>query len=194
MKRKYIWIIIAVISVIIVFLIYVFTFGKVDITKENDKRQCVEGEKNDLNKLENRHRKLKVLIGRKEYLNRKLDKRFKRIYFGVRLLLSSLYLGFNVVLYNVFNITKLSDLLNWNQLMILVISLFSFIAFGTLANAKEYIVKIKLWVELRIYSKYVDISEQLNEHKKDEIILTSAISEKRILILDLESEEEIEEV
>lgn len=194
MKKKYLWIFIAVISVIIVFLIYVFTFGHVDITEEKKKQFCLEGEKENLSKLENRHQKLKLLIRRKEDLNRKLERRFRWIYFGVRLFLSSLYVGFNILLYNVFNITKLSEILNWNQLMILVISLFSFVAFGTFANAKEYVAKIKLWIELRTYSRYVNISEKLNEHKKDEISLTSAILDKQSLISNLESEGELKEV
>lgn len=167
--------------VVIVIIIYVGSFGQVDLTLENVSKQN-DKDKLNLGKLKSRYNKLKTLIQKKESLNIKLNKKFKRIYFGVRLVLTSIYLGYNALLYFVFNITNLGDLLNWNQFALIVIALFSFVAFGTLTNVQDFINNIKMRLESRTYNKYVDITEQLEIHKKEAVKLTATITKARAQI------------
>lgn len=181
MKRNYTSVVITVIFFIAVLCLFVFTFGQIDIIEKKDKLHT-EGKSDKINRLQNRYQKLKILIERKEELNNKLKKKFKRIYFGVRVLLIVLYIGYSVVLYYIFNITKLGDLLNWNQLALLVISVFSFIAFGTITNAIEFITKVKMWIESKVYSKHIDIENELDRHKREDVFLATTISEKQLLI------------
>ncbi|GAA4237513.1 hypothetical protein GCM10022291_24470 [Postechiella marina] len=164
--------------IVIVIIIYVGSFGQVDLTIENVSKQNNE-DKLNLGKLKSRYNKLKTLIQKKESLNIKLNKKFKRIYFGVRLVLTSIYLGYNALLYFVFNITNLGDLLNCNQLALIVIALFSFIAFGTLANVQDFINNIKMRLESRTYNKYVDITEQIETHKKEAVKLTATMTQAK---------------
>ncbi|SHM80459.1 hypothetical protein [Polaribacter sp. KT 15] len=167
--------------IVIIIIIYVGSFGQVDLTLEKVSNQNDE-EKLNLGKLQSRYNKLKTLIQKKESLNLKLNKKFKRIYFGVRFALASLYLGYNAMLYFVFDITNLGDLLNWNQFALIIIALFSFIAFGTLTNVQDFINNIKMRLESRTYDKYVDITEQLELHKKEAIKLTATISKTKAQI------------
>ncbi|TYC08458.1 hypothetical protein ES677_14350 [Bizionia gelidisalsuginis] len=164
-----------ILVIVIVIIIYVGSFGQVDLTLEKVSKQNDEV-KDNLNRLQSRHKKLKDLIQKKEALNLKLNKKFKRIYFGVRLVLASIYLGYNTMLYFVFNITNLGDILNWNQFALMVIALFSFIAFGTFTNVKDFIENIKMRLESRTYNKYVDITEQLEAHKEEVTELTATIT------------------
>ncbi|TYB71880.1 hypothetical protein ES676_12130 [Bizionia saleffrena] len=164
-----------ILVIVIVIIIYVGSFGQVDLTLEKVSKQNDEV-KDNLNRLQSRHKKLKDLIQKKEALNLKLNKKFKHIYFGVRLVLASIYLGYNALLYFVFNITNLGDILNWNQFALMVIALFSFIAFGTFTNVKDFIGNIKMRLESRTYNKYVDITEQLEAHKEEVTELTATIT------------------
>ena len=167
--------------IVIVIIIYVGSFGQVDLTLEKVSKENDE-EKLNLSKLKSRYNKLKTLIQKKESLNIKLNKKFKRIYFGVRFVLASIYVGYNALLYFVVNITNLGDLLNWNELAVILIGLFSFIAFGTFANVKGFIANIKMRLESKTYNKYVDITEQLETHKEEEIKLTASIVKSKAQI------------
>ena len=167
--------------IVIIIIIYVGSFGQVDLTLEKVSKENDE-QKYNLSKLQSRYKKLKALIEKKEALNERLNKKFKRIYFGVRLVLVSIYLGYNAILYFVFNITNLGDLLNWNQFALIVIALFSFIAFGTLTNVQDFINNIKMRLESRTYDKYVDITEQLETHKEEVIKLTASITKTKAQI------------
>jgi hypothetical protein len=171
-----------ILVIVIAIIIYVGSFGQVDLTIERGGTKQIDDVKNNLNKLQSRHKKLKALIQKKESLNIKLNKKFKRIYFGVRFVLASLFVGYNALLYFVFKITNLGDLLNWNQFALVVMALFSFIAFGTLANVKGFIENIKMRLESRTYHKYVNITEQLEIHKEDEMKLTASITKSKMQI------------
>ena len=170
-----------VLVIVLVIIIYVASLGKVDVTLEKSNNQNDE-EKNNLSKLKTRHKKLERLIQQKQELSIKLNKKFKRIYFGVRLVLSSLFVGYNLLLYFFFNITNLGDLLNWNQFALIIMALFSFITFGSFANVKEFVQNIKMRLELRTYDKYKDIIKQLENHKEEVIEITASITESKLKI------------
>jgi hypothetical protein len=171
-----------ILIIVLIIIIFIVSFGQMDIALEKESTNKEEKEKDNLTKLQARHKKLKELIKKKEELYLKLNKKFKRIYFGVRFVLASLYVGYNASLYFVFKITNLADLLNWNQFALIVIALFSFIAFGTLANVQDFINNIKMRLESRTYDKYVDITEQLEVHKNEELVLTATITKKKAKI------------
>ncbi|MCT4664933.1 MAG: hypothetical protein N4A45_06835 [Flavobacteriales bacterium] len=171
-------IIIGVLIILLVILLFIFTLGQADLTTKDSELEDKEDlkRKHAVSNLQYRHQKLKVIVEKKEGLWKKLRRIFSIIYFGVRLSLSAIYIGFNVILYYEFNITKLSELLNWNQLALLVISLVSFMIFGTIANVKEFISKIKYWLELKIFSKYVDINQQITKHENEMLAINDEIS------------------
>lgn len=171
-----------ILIIVVIIIIFIVSFGQMDIALEKESTDKEEKERDNLTRLQARHKKLKELIKKKEELYLKLNKKFKRIYFGVRFVLASLYVGYNASLYFVFKITTLADLLNWNQFALIVIALFSFIAFGTLANVQDFINNIKMRLESRTYDKYVDITEQLEVHKNEALKLTATITKTKAQI------------
>jgi hypothetical protein len=173
-----------ILFIVVIIIVFIASLGQVAIPLEKEIKVKDEGE-NDLTKLQVRHKKLKELISKKEALNINLNKKFKRIYFGVRFVLASLFVGYNALMYFVFNINKLGDLLNWNQFALIIMALFSFIAFGTLANVRDFIQNIKMRLESKTFNKYVDITEQIETHKEEAIKLTETITKRQINISKL---------
>lgn len=173
-----------ILFIVVIIIVFIASLGQVAIPLEKEIKVKDEGE-NDLTKLQVRHKKLKELISKKEVLNINLNKKFKRIYFGVRFVLASLFVSYNALMCFVFNINKLGDLLNWNQFALIIMALFSFIAFGTLANVRDFIQNIKMRLESKTFNKYVDITEQIETHKEEAIKLTETITKRQINISKL---------
>lgn len=173
-----------ILFIVVIIIVFIASLGQVAIPLEKEIKVKDEGE-NDLTKLQVRHKKLKELISKKEVLNINLNKKFKRIYFGVRFVLASLFVSYNALTCFVFNINKLGDLLNWNQFALIIMALFSFIAFGTLANVRDFIQNIKMRLESKTFNKYVDITEQIETHKEEAIKLTETITKRQINISKL---------
>ena len=170
-----------ILFIVVIIIVFIASLGQVAIPLEKEIKVKDE-DKNDLTKLKVRHKKLKKLISKKEVLNINLNKKFKRIYFGVRFVLASLFVSYNALMYFVFNINKLGDLLNWNQFALIIMALFSFIAFGTLANVRDFIQNIKMRLESKTFNKYVDITEQIETHKQEAMKLTATITKGQINI------------
>lgn len=183
MVKKHIKNFLIILAFVAVIVIFITSLGTVNITEIQELKENKDSE-NNLSKLQSRHKRLKFLIQKKEELNLRLNKKFKRIYFGVRIVLVALYIGYNALLYFVFNITKLSDLLNYNQLAIIVITLCSFIAFGTFANVKEFVANIKMTLESKTYSKHINLDEELTKHKIDESHLIASIHTTQLKLPD----------
>lgn len=178
-----------IIFVIIIFaIIYIASLGNITIS---EKEKIKEKEK-DLSKLKNRHNKLKEIVEKKEVLNKKLNKRFKLIYFGVRLGFLSLYVGYNFILYFFNLINGLDDFLNYNELALIVISIFSFLTFGTFANLSKFIQDIKMKLEVRTYNKYVDLDEVIKKNKKEMKSLSISIQTKETQLIEDKKTIEIE--
>jgi hypothetical protein len=162
----------ALMIIVIIIVVSILTFGKVDFLEEP--RQS-EAEK-QLGNLKARHRRLKLLIEQKEELNKKINRKFKRIYFGVRFVLASIYLGLNAFLYFVFNVRDIGEILSWNELALLVLALSSFLAFGTFASVKDFVHGIKMKLEVGIFRKHISIENEILEHKNEINKLTATIT------------------
>lgn len=170
-----------ILIIIIVIIIYIASLGQVNIIQNN---VFNEKEKN-ISKLKRRHQKLQTLIEKKEDLNKKLNKKFKWIYFGVRFGLTSIYISFNIILYSFFNITVIGEILNWNEAAIIIITLFSFLTFGNFTNVSNFVQAIKMKLEIRIYSKYVNLNNEINSHKNDEEFLIQSINTEETELIEI---------
>ena len=160
-----------ILIIIIVIIIYIASLGQVNIIQNN----FTEEKEKNISKLNRIHQRLKILIEKKEDLNKKLNKKFKWIYFGVRFGLTTIYIGFNIVLYTIFNITDIGEILNWNEAAIIMITLFSFLTFGTFANVNSFIQNIKMKLEIRIYNRYENLNDEILMHKSEENLLCNKI-------------------
>ncbi len=160
-KVAWIWIILIVVIVIV---IYFLSLGKINISESGSLKEF----KDTKEQAKKRHEKLLDLIAQKEELKIKLNRRFRVTYFAVRLILSCLFMGYNAVLFFVFEVKNLGDLLNWNELFLIGFALISFLTFGSMKNLNDFILGLKIRLENIVYGKYVNIEEQIIKHKKDE--------------------------
>lgn len=172
------WWFLIVIGVIIVILVYLFSFGYFNLSDESESdNKSIEEDIDPLVKLKTRHKKYVELAQKRRELREKLNKKFKRIYLAVRLGLCFLYIGLNLTLYFSFGVQNLGDILNWNELALLILAFISFATFGTLANLKEFIDGIKIKLENRIFGKHLNIDDKLHEDERGIILLEAEINE-----------------
>lgn len=169
-----------ILFIIFMIIAYIGSFGKIDINIEKEKREKEHSSNDKLTKLKSRYQRITKLIQKKESLYLKLSKKFKRIYFGVRVVLTGFYMTYNFLLYYFFDIKKLGDILNWNQLAVMIIVLFSFTTFGTFSNAQDYIKRLKMRLEISIYGKYINLDKQLEEHNQEKLLLTASIKSTQL--------------
>jgi len=161
------------ILIVVGIVIYILSLGTIDVSESRAKEN--KGD-NPLDKLKTRHEKLSFLIKEKEKLYKKLKRRFRLIYSGVRAVLVLIYLGLNALLYFVFNITNFGDILNWNELALIVMVMISFIAFGTFTSVRSFVEGIKLRLEVIIFSKYENIEKEILNLKVEATTIQSSIS------------------
>jgi hypothetical protein len=169
-----------IIAIIIVIVIFIVSLGQINITQNN----IIQEKEKDLSKLKHQHQKLKGIIEKKEGLNKKLNRKFKWIYFGVRFGLFLLYSCYNLALYLTNFITDLDDFLNFNELALIVISIFSFLTFGTFANLAKFIQDIKMKLEIRIYRKYENLNKEIEIHKIEINSLSTSIQSKQTELIE----------
>lgn len=152
--------------VLIIFLfiiVYLATFGQVNINVENNK--VIKDSAEVLSKLKIRHQKLKALIDKKEQLSKKLKLRFRLAYISVRLLFVGIFVSYNGILYYGYGLKELGVLLNWNELALIGVTLISFISFGSLASLKDFLDNVRMKLEVWVYSKKVFIDDDIQTHK-----------------------------
>jgi hypothetical protein len=161
--KKYTNDILIVILIVILLVVFVLSFGNLDGDEFNIPKEF----KDDKASAKSRHKKLTALIDKQEQLKQKLDKKFKRIYFGVRIVLVLLWVGvmFSLYLFNL--ITNLEDFLNYSEISILIIVTFNFLTFGTITNVKNYISFLKTKTENWVYGKYINLEIKINENKTE---------------------------
>ncbi|NOU38414.1 MAG: hypothetical protein HOO89_06855 [Ferruginibacter sp.] len=161
-----IWVLV-ILLVILTYLIYTASLGQIDITPHKDNEPFIDKKR----LAEERHKKLLALIEQKKELKEKLAKHFKTSYLFVRILFVAMYLGFNALLFFVFNIKDLGTILNWNEVLLLILITINFITFGTITDLKNVIGYFRNRIENWVYGKYVNIEEQIVNHIDETKIL-----------------------
>ena len=160
MKRND-WILLGLFIILIV-VIYLVSFGNIDITKsEEAKTKTIEERRIFALR---RRKKLLALVKEKESLQKKLNKRFRILYFGLRLLLVGTVIGYNLILYFGFKITQIGLILQWNQIAFLIIAVVLFLTFGTFTNVKNIVNYFKIFIDNWVYSRFIKLPVQIEQH------------------------------
>jgi hypothetical protein len=151
---------------IVAIVVYIASLGRLNVTSHDGaKRKELNDDKE---KTRARHRKLLSLIQQKRNLADKLRRRFKLAYFFVRIGLVGIFVVYDVALYRFFKIKTLGEILNWNEAALIVVALSSFVTFGSFANVRGFVDGCKIRLENIVYGKYVDIEDQIDEHKQED--------------------------
>lgn len=161
------WLIILII--ILILIIYIASLGQVRVNNLKIADELSESRE----KAKHRHQKLEVLIKKQVELKSILDRKFKQIYLGVRIILVSIWIGLAISLYLVSLIENVGDFLTYSQFTVLLLVTLHFITFGSLRNVNEFIDSIKRRTENWVYGKYVDIETKIESNKKEQEKLLS---------------------
>lgn len=160
-KRKIpnIWIVLVIILIIIIFIL---SFGRIT----SDEIKIIPDEYRDTKEeAKRKHNRLLAIIEKKEELKSRLAKKFKQVYFFVRIGLVTIWLLLLLPLYINGFIKNLNDLLSFSEACLLIIIIMNFITFGTITNLKNYLRVIKNKTENWIYGKYINIEADIDNHK-----------------------------
>lgn len=168
-KNKHNWgnsnFLIAVVIVIVI-IVFLLSLGKINWSSTIDKSQGKSKED-----IKRRHDKLKTLVDKQKALKEKLSKRFRWIYFFIRLLFVSIW-GIGILLLIKWRIVKeLEDFLNCSQAMLIGLIVLNFLTFGNLTNLTSFLNNIRRHVENRVWGKYINIDEKIatNEAEIDRL-------------------------
>ena len=168
-------IIAAVFIIIILLIIFLVTFGKID----GDDLKPPEEFKEDKEKAKKRNVKLRALIEKKWELQKKLDRKFRYIFFFVRVGLLSIWAAVIYGFYYLGLIQNLGDFLNYSHASILALVTLNFLTFGTLTNLNNYLDLIKMRTRNWVYGKYVNLKESIDENQEEANQLTAQIASSK---------------
>jgi hypothetical protein len=187
MKKKnnnFLYILLALVIVLVI-IIWLITLGNINFISSQPNKNEVDGLMERRKRLAQRHRKLQVLIDAKTQLKAKLEKKFRRFYFIVRLVIFCLLLGFNIIIISLKWATELGTILNWNEAVLLILFGLNFLIYGNVVGIKESIDSAKSYIENKVYRKYLNIEVQIARHtsESDKLLdeLTDIEEEIRLL-------------
>lgn len=165
-----------ILFIIILVVVYILSLGKVDISKTELRPNIKSPDEFKDNEVQAqcRHDRLKSLIDKKEGLKLKLNRRFKWIYFFVRLGFICLWAAYILLFIYLGKINDLESALNYSEAAILVWLALNFLTFGRLSNLHNFINLIKLKLENWIWGKYLNIDIIIEANKGELKELKSA--------------------
>lgn len=163
------WLIILIIVVIL--LVYILTLGQVG----GDSLKVADELSESRAKAKHRHKRLEELISKQIELKTKLERKFKRVYFGVRMTLVLIWAGIAASLHALNIFQSVDDFLSYSEFSVLILITLHFVTFGSLRNVNEFIDSIKRRTENWVYGKYVDVDSKIESNKKEQEKLLSYI-------------------
>ena len=169
----WIWIFL-VIFIAIIILVYILSLGNVNIANESKILPDFKDTKEEAIK---KHAQLQVELEKLQVLKLKLDRYFKFTYLIVRVLLIG---GVSTLVYFIgkyFGAKTLSDMLDFYEASIIILFGLNFIAFGTVANSKEFIKLIRANVENFVWRKNLMLMTKIESFQKELVTLKESINE-----------------
>lgn len=162
-----------VLVIVLIVIIYIATLGNVNI---GNGIKFPSEFKDSNEEAERKHKRLEALVDKQEVLKRRLNTRFKFVYFFVRLVFVGLWVGM-IILLSVFRlVSTLSDILDWSEVFLLVLLVVNFLTFGTLTNLENFINILKNKIENWIYGKHVKIDEKIVTNKQELKVIETQIN------------------
>ena len=185
-NKNKIWLIIAVIVLIIIILIYFASLGTVNLA---DRKPSEEDEKAKRKRwIDERLNDLRYRAESKKALKEKLDHKVKKYFLYTRIALVFIFLGLNAFFY--FFVLgfdkgfddKISVLLNYNQLGLILILVAMFIRFETSSEFRDVFRLIHLFIIQIIYKNHPGLDSEL-------AVIHSEIEELQKELDDIDKEE-----
>lgn len=167
-------IILVAIVIILLIVLYLASLGKLNpagIGKLPDEL------KESKEKAKHRHKKILAVLETQHALKAKLNKRFRTIYFFIRLGFILLWAAFLVAIYFLGLVSNLGDVLNYSEALVLALIAVNFLTFGTISNLAKFIEVIKIKTENWIYGKHKNLNQKIEKNKIEDKELIKTIQE-----------------
>lgn len=156
--RKFsIWHILVLLIVAALIIIYFVSLGKIN-SKKAPRPKEFEGDREEAKR---RHKWYKKLLRSKKKLKVHLDRKFRRIYFGVR---AGIILLWASVMYGLFAlglIVNLIGVVGYTALITGLIFGTNYLTLGTYYDLKDMAEIIKIRTENWVYGKYMNLDERI---------------------------------
>lgn len=133
--------------------------------------------KDSKEEVKRKHKRLKELLDKQLELKARLEMRFKRIYFFVRLFFILMWATVIFMLSAFGVVSNIGDALNYSEAIILVMIALYFLIFGSISSLENFIDLIKKRVENMVCGKYIKISEKIELNITELDKLTKEISQ-----------------
>lgn len=146
-----------ILVIIVVAIWYAFSMGWIKLSTESKEKELLR-----IESLKQKHKRFLEHLEKQQKLKKKLKRLFWWVYFGVRIFLVACLCGYNLALFYYFNVQDIGSLLNWNQVAVIGITIFSFLTFGNFKGFKEYISNWRMKLENRVYGKYLNLDERIS--------------------------------
>lgn len=151
-----IWILVLLLVLFIV--IYIASLGTLNTGKVNIFPVEFKDSKEEVKR---KHKRLKELLDKQLALKARLEKRFKRTYFFVRLFFILIWAVVLFILFVFRVVNNIGDALNYSEACILVMVALYFLIFGSISSLENFIDLIKSRVENLVCGKYININEKI---------------------------------
>ena len=162
-KLEWYWWVIIILIAIIAILLFVGTFGAIDVTTEKEKPKEKRTTREEI--LIKHKKLLETLIQKRERIYSTRKRIYDIVYFIVRFLFVSAWVTGNLVLYFKFGVHDLGTILNYNNALIIVLIAFVFLVWGKLSALNDWIKVFEKRLELWIFHKYVKLPELIESNK-----------------------------
>jgi len=165
------------IAIIAVVALLILSLGKIDWSRKKatspKKTQTLDDR---IESIRIEHAEIEEILADKKKLKEKLARRFKRVYFLVRLVLLIIWALINLGFYLTGIASTLEDFLNVNQVIVIGFIAVAFLYSGGLSSISAGIGYIKNVVENIVYRKYLNLEAEIESKTTQSIELQLLLS------------------
>jgi len=181
-KNKYFILVAIIIVLISAVVMYAATLCKVDYVTG----YSIDSFKEQKRLAEIRHKKLSTLIAKKSEVKNRLDFRFKWAYHTLTFLGICIFFGSNTAVY-LYHDLDISTILTWNTAVWIPFSVVNAVYFGSRITLKSALQYFKTALENKVYTKYVNINDQIDAHEKELSELENILKSDSAIIAQINS-------
>lgn len=123
--------------------------------------------KDDRENAKLKHKWYQEIVKSKKKLKQYLDKKFKRIYLGVRAGLFLLWMGIMYGFYSVGVIVGAGGVVTYTSVVVIAVIGTNYLTSGTYLSLRDFLESIRIKTENWVYGDYIDLDEEIEESQEE---------------------------
>jgi len=127
--------------------------------------------KDDREKAKLKHKWYQEILKSKKKLKKYLDKKFKRIYFGVRAGLILLWTGIMYGFYSIGVIVGAGGVVTYTSVVVIAVIGTNYLTSGTYLSLRDFLESIRIKTENWVYGEYIDLDKEIEESQESNFSL-----------------------